>query len=577
MSPPSGGNRTYGSIPTVVDHQQDQRAPVISLEKKGVIGFVLVILTALVVLVTGTSGPLEVLSDNSIPVLASPSPPKQSTRDGEMLVDIRYDNMGLLYCDQFLDHIGEDTENNGPHLQKWCHRYFKTSEHWKGPGHPILVILGGEGPLEPEMLYPFIHQGLANEFGAYVISPEHRFYGESQPVLEPSVEDFIKYLTPDQAMADTVNIITWLRENLGCSPDPNSKDYCPVITFGASYPGFLSAILRFRFPDYIDAAYAASAPLLLYSQKLDSDSYNDKVTEVAEIASPGCADAVRSTLYAIRDELLSGKFKSVSQAANASGFCIDTFPHYIQDVPEFISEAITFLVPAIFADYNMGFYPPGPDQSLTRACKVFQDATVESPLERLSTFFKLRARDEYGVEDPRCFDVTLDLPTGPHARIRGSDNSGSGGGYTGEVWEFQCCQDLIIRAGYSPESMFLPRHFSYDWHEQHCHERFPGVRVEPFRMVNQWHFDDLSTTTRILFTNGLRDGWSTGSILETENPHLAIINMPNGAHHSDLRMTWPDARDTPDVVACHEEATETLQAWLQAIMMLKPDHQRTLL
>jgi hypothetical protein len=41
--------------------------------------------------------------------------------------------------------------------------------------------MGGEAELILPMLYPYVHTGLANEFGAYVISLEHRFYGESQP------------------------------------------------------------------------------------------------------------------------------------------------------------------------------------------------------------------------------------------------------------------------------------------------------------------------------------------------------------------------------------------------------------
>lgn len=135
----------------------------------------------------------------------------------------------------------------------------------------------------------------------------------------------------------------------------------------------------------------------------------------------------------------------------------------------------------------------------------------------------------------------------------------------GEIWEFQCCKDLIIRAGYSPESMFLPRPFDYGWHTDHCHERFPGVPVEPYRMVDQWKFDDLSHTSHILFTNGLNDGWSTSSILETDNPNLAVLNFPNGAHHSDLAHVWPREDETDDIVACHEEAKVILGRWLDEI------------
>lgn len=167
-----------------------------------------------------------------------------------------------LWHDQYVDHIGQDTEHSHS-LKTYKQRFLKKSEYFQGPGHPILVIVGGEGPIDPPMLYQFVHDGLAEEFGAFVLEPEHRFYGESFPVKHPEVKDFIKYLTPDQALADAVNLIQYAREELGCSIDPTSPDYCPVITFGGSYPGFLSFALRFRYGDYIDAAYASSAPLHL--------------------------------------------------------------------------------------------------------------------------------------------------------------------------------------------------------------------------------------------------------------------------------------------------------------------------
>lgn len=65
--------------------------------------------------------------------------------------------------------------------------------------------------------------------------------------------------------------------------------------------------------------------------------------------------------------------------------------------------------------------------------------------------------------------------------------------------------------------------------------------------------------------NGLRDGWSAGSILESSNPNIAIINLPNGAHHSDLTQRYPDEEDTEDVIQAHEDAKEILRQWLEDI------------
>ena len=76
---------------------------------------------------------------------------------------------------------------------------------------------------------------------------------------------------------------------------------------------------------------------------VNSNSYFDKVTQVADEASPGCADAVRSTMFAVRDDLLTN-YKSVKDAAMDTGFCIETFPAYIRTVEDFVSENIIYLV-----------------------------------------------------------------------------------------------------------------------------------------------------------------------------------------------------------------------------------------
>ena len=48
---------------------------------------------------------------------------------------------------------------------------------------------------------------------------------------------------------------------------------CPVITIGGSYPGWLSAMMRLRYPAVVDAAYSASAPMKFYSHEVDQYEY----------------------------------------------------------------------------------------------------------------------------------------------------------------------------------------------------------------------------------------------------------------------------------------------------------------
>jgi len=100
---------------------------------------------------------------------------KKDIKKSPFLTDPKLDETALLYEDQFVDHINYDTEHFKHKIPTYKQRYYKKSRHWKGPGYPILVILGGEDALELPILYPFVHEGLASLFGAFVLSPEHRY------------------------------------------------------------------------------------------------------------------------------------------------------------------------------------------------------------------------------------------------------------------------------------------------------------------------------------------------------------------------------------------------------------------
>ena len=99
-----------------------------------------------------------------------------------------------------------------------------------------------------------------------MIEPEHRFYGTSNPVGEaPFGQESLRLLTPQQALADAVGLILAKQREHNCT-GYGTPGYCPVITMGGPYPGFLSAMMRLRYPAVVDIAYSASAPTLLYAQ-----------------------------------------------------------------------------------------------------------------------------------------------------------------------------------------------------------------------------------------------------------------------------------------------------------------------
>ena len=449
---------------------------------------------------------------------------------------------------QNIDHLDPDEKG------LWTQRYYTYGKHFQGPGHPIFLILGGEGAISPEtgIFYPFVADHLAKTFGGFVLQPEHRFYGKSQPLqgrtkikldnLNNSSDSDrvqedprVKLFTSEQALHDAMVLLDSVRADLGCSPKSNqttptagklSSLYCPVVTVGGSYPGFLSAFARILFPGIVDMAYAASAPMGFYSQETDRFAYYDHITAVAEDTLPGCSKAVKSALLKVRDRIRqTHSVNELKSVATEVGICEGSIPDYIFEngnseesdlngndfETTTMEEELMMVVAYTFANDNMASYPPGKDSRLYGACEIFSSESL-SPTEKVKSYLTKRLHS--GSTSPlrksqsHCWTMTDQLPTGPNATISGGDWSGDGTGPNGESWDFQTCTLLVEAIGFSEEnSMFPYRDWTIEWMREHCWKRF-GVVPRPYELVRRFRFgaDDLASTniTRILFTNGLK-------------------------------------------------------------------------
>ena len=471
-----------------------------------------------------------------------------------------------FFHSQKVDHMDPNGEFAD---EEWTQRYYTWEPEFKGPGSPIFLILGGEGHISPEtgLYYPFITHHLAKQFGAFVLQPEHRFYGKSQPLYhqhqhwrrqrqDPRVQLF----TSEQALHDAINLLKHIQEKLGCSSDHQSEKYCPVITVGGSYPGFLSALARIMFPKHVDMAYSASAPMLFYAQRVHQYQYYDHITKVSEETKSGCKNAVSTALHEIMDNILQGRSNET-----ILGICEGTTPDYIdletKEGIDMLWDELMMVVGYTFANDNMANYPPGNETRLYQACETFSHPCYNS-FQKLREFLITRL----SKGDSSCWNMTGQLPTGPHATITSGDWSGVGTGPDGESWDFQTCTREVEAIGFSEASMFPQRNWSIEWLEQHCKSRF-GVTPAPYDMVRQWKFDRLAETnvTRIVFTNGLKDGWSVGGFVSDLSDSLPVLNFPNGAHHSDLSGRGPSDKDTEDIQEGFRTIAKLLGKWLDEI------------
>jgi hypothetical protein len=275
---------------------------------------------------------------------------------------------------------------------------------------------------------------------------------------------------------------------------------------------------------------------------------------VANETRAGCAEDVRKALFEVQVKIMRDEFDNADL-----GICEYSIPDYIEFEEQLVNE-LMMVIGYTFANDNMANYPPGNETRLYKTCEIFA-CTKSSSLEKVKNFLLARL-----AKGKTCWDMSAQLPTGDNATITSGDWSGVGTGTDGESWDFQTCTREVEHIGFSEWSMFPDRPWSLDWLNDHCMTRF-GVVPDPHGMVRQWGFDKLAENkvSRIVFTNGLKDGWSVGGFKSDLSESLPVINFPNGAHHSDLTGQGPSDADSEDIKEGFKTITGIIEKWLNEI------------
>jgi len=147
----------------------------------------------------------------------------------------------------------------------------------------------------------------------------------------------------------------------------------------------------------------------------------------------------------------------------------------------------------------------------------------------------------------------------------------------GLSWPFQACTELILKiCSQGPTNDLFWQECnetSYvQWEIDGC-INYALVSVggfDPsfvrFEAVEQYYGLTMEGASRIIFTNGAYDPWSSGGVNESSpgmhdnrQRHLFAYLLDGGAHHLDLRQ--PNTCDPPNVVEARRQITSILKCW----------------
>ncbi|CAO2830295.1 unnamed protein product [Amaranthus hypochondriacus] len=421
----------------------------------------------------------------------------------------------IQYFNQRLDHFSFHDYGS------FSQRYLIDTDNWVGAKRrgPIFMYCGNEGDIEWFASNSGFIWEIAPQFGAMILFPEHRYYGESMPYgsKEEAYKDntTLAYLTAEQAIGDYAVLLRELKRNL-------SAEDCPVVLFGGSYGGMLAAWMRLKYPHLTAGALASSAPILQFEDIVPPETFYNIVSNDFRRESTSCFDTIKKSWDEL--ESVGENVDGLSQLAKTFRLCGEL--KTTQDLSDWLSSAYSYLAMVDYP-YPSDFLMPLPGHPIREVCRRMDSAADgTSILDRI--FYGVSVYYNYSgtVE---CFKLDDD----PH-------------GMSG--WQWQACTEMVMPMSSDPnKSMFPLFQFNYTYEQERCWRSY-GVKPRGRWITTEFGGHDFKNTwktsgSNIIFSNGLLDPWSGGSVLQNVSETLVALVTEEGAHHLDLRVSTPEDPD----------------------------------
>ncbi|KAK4286395.1 hypothetical protein QN277_002955 [Acacia crassicarpa] len=433
-------------------------------------------------------------------------------------------DLKTFYFKQTLDHFnyGPDSYTTFPQ------RYLINFKYWGGANSsaPIFAYLGEEDPIDGDLNFIGFLDDNAPSFKALIVYIEHRYYGKSVPF--GSFEAALKnaktrgYFNSAQAIADYAAILIHIKKKL-------RAHYSPVIVIGGSYGGMLASWFRLKYPHVALGALASSAPILYFDNITPSNGYYSVVTRDFREASETCYETILkswSEIDRVASEpdghsILSQRFNTCRPLSSSS------------ELKDYLD-----IMYATAAQYNRP-----PRYPVNVVCGGIDGATFGSDI--LSKIYA-------GV---------LAYRGNATCKVNGPTNVTE----TSIGWKWQKCSEMVIPIGRANDTMFEPNPFDLKSFVRNCKMAY-GVAPRPHWVTTYYGGHDVKLVLRrfgsnIIFSNGLRDPYSSGGVLDNISDSIVAVSTVNGSHCLDILRAVPS--DDPEwLVKQRKKEVEIIKGWI---------------
>lgn len=441
-------------------------------------------------------------------------------------------NYTVEWYNQQVDHFSYGVQN-----KLFMQKYLVNTDHWNRTNGPIFFYTGNEGTIELFAQNTGFMFEIAPEFGAMVVFAEHRFYGASIPFGSKgySHKQYYQYQSSMQALADYAELITFIRGHY------QGAQKSPVVVFGGSYGGMLSAWMRMKYPNIVQGAIAASAPVAQFTGLTPCDKFGEVVTHTFANQSTECANIIRKSWSAINSltttpkgrDWLNSEWKLCKPVNNTED---------VKALKDYLANVWTNLAMADYP-YMANFLAPLPAFPVLATCTPMR-LYADTPQIILKELFKgLSVYFNY-TTTAKCLDYASSDPSS----------------LSDEGWSLQSCTEMVMPFCYDgKKDFFEPQAWNLTQQDEECYKRWM-THPEPFKMEMMYGGRNVKAASNIVFSNGLLDPWSSGGILEDVNESVLAVLIPEGAHHLDLRAAEP--ADPKSVIKARNIHKQNIHKWI---------------
>ncbi|CAK9186786.1 unnamed protein product [Ilex paraguariensis] len=404
-----------------------------------------------------------------------------------------------FFYTQTLDHFNYRPQSYATFKQ----RYVMNSKYWGGPKEnaPIFVYLGAEAPLDRDLANIGFLTDNAARFKALLVYIEHRFYGQSNPLgsIEKALENdnMRGYFNSAQALADYAEVLVYLKKKLHAQ---NS----PIIVVGGSYGGMLAAWFRLKYPHITLGALASSAPILYFDDITPQSGFYSVVTKDFKDASESCYQTIRKSWSEI--DKVASKPNGLSVLSQTFKTC--TTLEQSSDLRDYLD--------SIYSEAAQ--YDEPPTYPVAGIC-----GGIDGGLEGDDILGRIFAGVVAYKGKRSCYDINeYNYPS-----------------ETKMGWAWQQCSEMVMPIGRGMnDTMFPPEPFNLNGFMTDCKSLF-GVRPRPHWVTTYYGGQDMKLVlqryaSNIIFSNGLRDPYSSGGVLEDISSSILSVQTTEGSHCLDI-------------------------------------------